>query len=398
MTRGNSQQAGFGKNGRSRWPSFLLLLLLNLLFWQDNPTTLQAQSQTPAYWRHSASSRISHVINQDMNQDGVDEFLVAAENGRIEFLNAIGNLQWSIPTGDVIQAMNILDLDDDPELEIALVANRNLTVLSMGGTELWSIPLNTISPPQELLAFSSTTGGQEWLARYNVQVSQLEPFDHDGDGREELLVLFSSGQLQLYDQEGQIIWSDDKNSSPLLSTQVIMQVADLNGDGQEEVALGYFDPSLRFSVLRLIDGNQQDIWEQAQPISDVISALTVVPFGEAGELFLAVGSGGGQINLLNYDRQREWWPRTLNKPITTLKTGEFNGEPLLFAGTEVGVVVAYRANGSRLWTRRLVPDANRPVVGLSTAKTSNEETDPLLAVLLGPETGTDGPTAFIVRP
>ncbi len=396
MTRGNSQLAGFGKNGRSHWSYLLLLLLISLLFWPNGPVALHAQTQTAAYWRHSASSRISHVINRDMNQDGVDEFLVAAENGRVELLNSIGNLQWSIPAGDVIQAINILNLDDEPELEIALVANRNLTVLTMGGSEIWSVPLNTITPPQALLAFSSAAGGQEWLARYNVQVRQIEPFDHDGDGREELLVLFSSGQLQLFDQDGQIIWSDNENNSPLISTQVIMEVADLNGDGREEVALGYFNPSLRFSELRLIDGNREDIWDQAQPISDVISALTVVPFGEEGELFLAVGSGGGQINLLNYERQREWWPRTLNKPITTLATGEFNDEPLLFAGTEVGVVVAYRANGSRLWTRRLVPDANRPVVGLSTAKTGNEETDPLLAVLLGPQTGSDGPNDVLL--
>lgn len=396
MTRGNSQPASFRKNGRSRWLYLLALLLCSFFFWQNNPTNLHAQTQTPAYWRHSASSRISHVISQDMNQDGVDEFLVAAENGRVELLNSIGNLQWSIPTGDVIQAINILNINADPELEIALVANRKLTMLSLGGSELWSITLHTITPPQALLAFSSTASGQEWLARYNVQVRQIEPFDHDGDGRDELLVLFSSGQLQLFDQEGRIIWSDNENSSPLLSTQVIMQVADLNADGREEVALGYFNPSLRFSELRLINGNQVDIWEQPQPISDVISDLTVVPFGEEGELFLAVGSGGGQINLLNYDRQREWWPRTLNKSITTLTAGEFNGEPLLFVGTEVGVVVAYRANGSRLWTRRLVPEANRPVVDLSTAKTGNNEADPLLAVLLGPQTGTNGPNDVLL--
>ena len=241
-----------------------------------------------------------------------------------------------------------------------------------------------------LLAFSSAQAGQEWLAQYNVQVRQIEPFDHDGNGRDEILVLFSNGQLQLFDQVGEIIWSDTKNSSPLLSTQVMMQVADLNADGQEEVALGFFNPPLRFSQLRLIDGNQADIWEQEQPISDRISALTIVPFGENGQLRLAVASEGGQIHLLDYDRQRMWWPRTLNKAVTTLTPGEFDGEPLLLAGTEVGVVIAYRANGSRLWTRRLVPDANRPIVDISTAQPANDENDPLLAVILGPERGANG--------
>ena len=316
--------------------------------------------------------------------------MIAAENGRVDFLSSVGNLQWSYAAGDIIQAINTLNINSDSAPEIALVADRNLSLLTVGGSELWSIELTTIAPPQPLLAFSSAEAGQTWLAQYNVQVRQIEPFDHDGNGRDELLVLFSNGQLQLFDENGDLIWFDDKNSSPLLNTQVFMQVADLNADGLEEVALGFFNPSLRFSQLRLIDGNQQDIWDQAQPISDVISALTLVPFGDNGELTLAVGSEGGQINLLNYNRQRVWWPRTLNKSITALTAGEFEGEPLLLAGTEVGMVVAYRANGSRLWTRRLVPDANRPVVDLSTAQPTTEENAPLLAVILGPEEGTNG--------
>ena len=390
MTRGISQQAGSKQYGRFPWLRALLLFLVVLLLLQDTPTRLNAQNQTQAYWRHSASSRISHVLNHDLNLDGVDEFLIAAENGRVDLLNSVGNLQWSFPAGDIVQAVNILNIDEDDESEIALVANRQLTVLSVGGTEQWSIELNILNAPQSLLAFSSAAEGQEWLTQYNVQVRQIEPFDHDGNGRDEILLLFSNGQLQLFDEHGKLIWLDDKNSSPLLSTQVFMQVTDLNADGLQEVALGFFNPSLRFSQLRLIDGNQQDIWEQAQPISDVISALAVVPFGENGAPTLAVGSKGGQINLLNYERQRVWWPRTLNRPITALAAGAFGDEPLLLAGTEVGVVVAYRANGSRMWTRRLAPDANRPIVDLSTAGPTNDDNDPLLAVILGPEKGSSG--------
>ena len=390
MIRGNGQLADRKQNGRFPWLTTLFLFGILLFLLQPPPAPLNAQSQTQGYWQHSASSRISHILNHDVNLDGVDEFLIAAENGRVELLNSVGNLQWSFPAGDIIQAIRILNIDPDPEPEIALVTNRNLTVLSIGGTEQWSVELNTIDAPEALLAFSNVEAGQEWLAQYNVQVRQIEPFDHDGNGRSEILILFSNGLLQLFDENGDRIWSDDKNSSPLLNSQVFMQVTDLNNDGLEEVALGAFNPSLRFSQLRLIDGNQQDLWDQPQPISDVISALTIVPFGENDTHYLAIGSEGGQINLINYDRQRVWWPRSLNKPITALTAGTFADEPLLLAGTDVGVVVAYRAGGNRLWTRRLAPDANRPILDLSTAKPSNDENDPLLAVILGPEEGATG--------
>ena len=145
MIRGITQLAGRKRNGRFRWLRILLLFLGTLILLPDTPLALNAQNQTQGYWRHSASSRISHVLNHDLNLDGVDEFLIAAENGRVELLNSVGNLQWSFPAGDIIQAINILNIDDDPEHEIALVANRKLTVISAGGSELWSIELNTIS-------------------------------------------------------------------------------------------------------------------------------------------------------------------------------------------------------------------------------------------------------------
>jgi hypothetical protein len=389
MTRGNAQLAGLLQNGRFyRWPLLVFLLILFVLL----PNAAQpaaAQDQIQAYWRHSASRRISHVITHDINRDGVDEFVIAAENGRVDLLSSVGALQWSFPAGDVIQAINVLNLNDDPEEEIALVSSRQLTILGSDGALLWSVDLTPISPPQPLLAFSSSAAGQEWVTQYNLEVRQIEPFDHDGDGRNELLVLYSNGQLQLFDATGKVMWSDTKSSTALQNTRAMMQIADLNGDGQSEIALGFFNPTLRFSQLRLIDGNQADIWEQPQPISDVISALIALPFGPDGALYLAAGSEGGQIHLIDYARQRVWWPRTLNKPVTALTAAEYGGEPLLLAGTEVGVVVAYRANGSRLWTRRLVPEANRPIVALTTAQPANDENEPLVAVILGPGEGSN---------
>lgn len=390
MTRGTTQPVGFYKNGRSRWRHLpLLLLFLTLLFWPASTPSLLAQTQNPAYWRHSAPSRISHILNDDFNQDGVDELLIAAENGRVELLDSTGDLQWHYLSEEAVHAVSTLNLNNEPDLEIALAANRQLTMLSGDGSTLWTSELQTLAPPQGLLAFSSREAGQAWVNQYAVQVRQLKPFDYDGNGRDELLVLFDNGQLQLFDHLGNILWTDTESSYPLLNTQVVMEVVDLNRDGQEEIALGFFNPSLRFSEVRLLDGQRQDLWTERQPISDRVSAITVVPFGDNGEPVLAIGSEGGQLHLINYNRQREWWPRTLNKAITALAVGEFAGEPLLLAGTEVGVVVAYRANGSRLWTRRLAPDANRPIVGLSAALTSSEN-DPLLAAILGPADNLSG--------
>ncbi|WP_420631345.1 AAA family ATPase [Candidatus Leptofilum sp.] len=390
MKRGTTQLAGFGKNGRFGWPILFLLLLTGFLLWQSPPQTAFAQEQNPAYWRHSAPRRINHILNEDINHDGVDEFVIAAENGRIELLNSVGDLQWSHAAGDIVQAIGTANLDGDQAMEIAFVSERNLTVLNSEGRELWSSVLNTLAPPQALLAFGSQEAGQAWQAQYQIQVRQIESFDYNGNGRDELLLLFDDGQLQLYSETGSRIWVDDSNSYPLRDNPAVMTVLDLNQDGQQEIALGYFNPTLRFSQLRLINGQGQDIWADKHPIPNRVSTLAVVPFGENGEPLLAIGSEGGQIHLINSERQRAWWPRTLNKAITVLTVGEHAGEPLLLAGTEVGVVVAYRANGSRLWTRRLATEANRAVVSLTAARLGSGENAPLLAAALAPPAEVDG--------
>ena len=130
MTRGIPQLAGFGQNGRLRWRRILLLYSsLFLLVLQQTPSSVQAQNQTAAYWSHSASSRISHIINQDLNQDGVDEFIVASENGRIELLNSVGNVLWSYAAGDIVQALTVLNMDEDPELEIGInILDKSLVI------------------------------------------------------------------------------------------------------------------------------------------------------------------------------------------------------------------------------------------------------------------------------
>ncbi|MCA9916596.1 MAG: AAA family ATPase [Anaerolineales bacterium] len=390
MTRGSQHLASLCKNGRSRWPTWLLLLLISLLLAQIPTQAVLAQEQNPAYWRHSAPRRISHILNADVNQDGVDEFVIAAENGRIELLDSAGSLQWSYPARDRIQSITTLNLNADARLEIAYVAGRSLNILSSEGSLIFTTTLNTLTPPQALLAFGSATTGQEWRAQYTVPVQQVEAVDRNGDGYEEPLILFSDGQLQLFDETGNLVWADTENSYPLLDNRVIVQIIDFNADGRDEIAFGYYNPALRFSQIRLLNGQGQDIWAETQPISDRISTMAVVPFGEDEQPLLAVGSDLGQVHLINFARQRAWWPRTLNKAITALTVGEFDGESLLLVGTEVGVVVAYRANGSRLWTRRLAPEADRPIVALTAARPSRSENEPLLAVILGPTQGSAG--------
>jgi hypothetical protein len=68
---------------------FVVLLSCYLLT-HLTPTYAQAQPEIPSYWQYAASGRLLHVEPADVDRDGVDEFLVADENGRVDLIRASG--------------------------------------------------------------------------------------------------------------------------------------------------------------------------------------------------------------------------------------------------------------------------------------------------------------------
>ena len=375
------------------------LFLLLLFVFSPYPTTAQEQSQN--YWRYSASREIDQIIVSDVNHDGVEEFVLAAESGRIDLLSSDGILQWSYRDEEdlPVRAINTLNIDQasHPPQEIALISNNQLTLLDNEGNQLWQKRLKTAVTPQTLFTTGGVESENEWEEAYQIQPIDLQPFDHDGDGRDEILLLLNTGQLLLYDGEGNEIWrNDDNNLIPVEDVIPILSVGDMNQDGIPEIALGYFNPERRFSELTLIGADGLPIWTRNQPLSGRVTAVHIVPFIENGEQQIAVATDRGDLHLYNYLHEREWWARTLNKPITALTFANLQEGPALVAGTEVGVVVAYSPEGRRYWTRHLAPNADRPVTTLSAAQFTPDNTDPSLAVVLGAEASSGRPNDVIL--
>ncbi|HEX6383990.1 MAG TPA: AAA family ATPase [Anaerolineae bacterium] len=366
----------------------LLLVSLILVVLAHSAPPASAQSQSANYWRHPASRRLTHIVAADVNHDGVDEFLVVAENGKVDLVSSDGRAKWSYAAGEQLFAVGTANVDgpSQPDREVILAARNRLILLTAEGRELWQTPIKPVATPLTLLTGGSLETESEWLAQYDAIPVEVAALDADDDDSEELVVLLESGQVQLYDGDGALLWRHTRDTVPSVSTQPRMATGDLDGDGTTEIVLGFFNPQRRFSQLDLIAGNGEARWDQVQAVSGRLTALTLVPFGDHGELHIAVGSSLGRINFYDGERRSTFF-RTLNKPITAMTVAYLPEGPILVAGTEVGTVVAYNAEGRRVLTRNLATGANRTIVALSAASFIPAESQSMLAVVLGPTEG-----------
>ncbi len=358
---------------------FTFYVSILLLFLTASPAA--AQTQSPSYWQYRAAGRLQHVITADLNGDSFDEFVVVDEDGKVDILDADGVWQNSYTAAAPVAAIQTMDTDDARQSprEIVLGYPNRLVLLAANGSELWQTPLTALATPPDLLASSSRAAELAWQFQYDAIPTAIERFDWDGDGRSEILVLLNSGQLQLLDGNGNLIWRYVRGSNPAIEIQPLMTVADFNQDGQDEVALGYFTPSLRFSQLALIDRNGRLLWDQEQPISGRLTSLKTANL--AGRSYIVLGNNLGHLYVYDSNRQRFWF-RTINRPITALTTVSLSDGPGIAVGTDGGSVIVYNWEGQRQWTRHLSPNAQRRIIGLSAAPPLTPDDQPFLAAVI----------------
>ncbi|MCP5098357.1 MAG: AAA family ATPase [Chloroflexi bacterium] len=353
------------------------------------PVTAQTDSSNN-YWRHPASLSLDHLHPADTNNDGIDEFIIVAENGEVDLLSTDGISQWRYPANESVAAVGTTNIDgaSQPHKEIIIALHNRLLLLSSTGDLLWEKPIYAVDPPQALLINSGETSSDEWRTQYPAIPVAVDAIDHDQDGHEEIVVLLQSGQVQLFDSSGQFLWRYARGTTPSLNAGATMIVDDLNQDGQEEIVLGYFR---RFSQLTILDGNGRSIWEQPIGISGRITALTLVDFTNQPGKSIVVGTDRGDLNLYSANRNRIW-PRTLNVPITAVSVAYLSEGPVIMVGTSAGTITGFSEEGRRIWSRQLSETADRPIIALGSVPYHPDERQPFLSVVLGSVDGSPEPS------
>ncbi|MFO7679072.1 MAG: PQQ-binding-like beta-propeller repeat protein [Chloroflexota bacterium] len=376
---------------RSLFTVYCILFTVSCLLFTALPAN--GQSTTASYWQYAASGRLRQVIPADVNKDGITEFILVDESGRVTFVNAKGEREWSVEPGSPVTAVGVIPQADPAAAgqAVALGVANELIFLTSYGDELWRIPLTAVTIPISLLTSSGYNTAAAWQDQYAAIPHTILPYDADQDGIAEILVLLDSGQIQLFDQSGALLWRYTRNVSPVVRANPSIEIADFAPDiPGDEILLGRFNPR-RFSQLMLIDNQGGLIWEHN--LSGRMTALTTISFND--EPHIAAGTSRGDIFLFDRDNHRLWL-RTLNKPITSLAAAKTETGPVLIAGVNVGTLVAFNEEGRRLWTQELAPAANYEIQNISVSPFVPKENHPLLAVLLRPNQQREEPADVLL--
>jgi hypothetical protein len=361
----------------------LPLLLILLLGWPSLPS---AQAQSNAYWQHSAASSLRQVLNVDIKGDGVDEILIVTQTGQVDLLHADGTRLWNFAAGQTVYAAAVLN-GSSASAEVVLGLNNRLLVLDADGQLIAEIPLTLRPAPLNILTGSDAPTAQAWQEMRQARPLMIAPF-RTGDGQQDILVLLQNGQVQRYERNGRFLWSHQEPGISAGDANLRLLVDDMDGNGQDEILLGFFDAQLRYSRLVLLSEEGRPVWSQS--ISGRLTAAVFVQFdagvdppagAPAPPRYIAVGNNLGQVMLYNKSQSR-LWPRTVNRPVTALTPVPLADGQALAVGTEAGSIIVYDGNGRRLWTSNLSAEANRRVLALSAPPLSPLPDQPALAALL----------------
>ena len=176
---------------------FTVYCLLLTIFLLTTPAISHSQSPAAPYWLYNASGPVQHVVPIDLDKDGIDDFILVDELGRVTLVNAKGEREWSQETGVPVTAVGTLpqSIFNTPEQAVILGFENELALLSNYGDTVWRIPITAVDIPLSLLTSTGYAESEAWQSQYPAIPIAIHTYDYDQDGQAEILVLLHSGQL-----------------------------------------------------------------------------------------------------------------------------------------------------------------------------------------------------------
>ncbi|NOZ21188.1 MAG: hypothetical protein GXP25_08865 [Planctomycetes bacterium] len=162
---------------------------------------------------------ISTIRVADVDADGGDEWIVGGRSG-VGLYESTGKKVWAFATEGDVRAIDVADLDGDGKPEIVFGCDdEKVRALDYQGKELWSF-----------VCKESYQGTSSRPAVDYVKISDL-----DGDGEKEIVA--GANWVHVLSGDGKLKWEKymDFRRGRICGDFICGDVADINGDGKQEI-------------------------------------------------------------------------------------------------------------------------------------------------------------------
>ncbi|MBT3381843.1 MAG: hypothetical protein HN742_08920 [Lentisphaerae bacterium] len=332
----------------------------------DRDSAGQAATPLPAQWRFDAGGKINQlrtflgnpgagVMLDDRRPlpDSLGIVAVATEAGHVIFLNRKGNevhrVEADAPVNDVV----VDDIDGDGTTELLLARHDStLQCVNEDGTTRFLFQPAKERATNSMLQLATNSATQVFTANTG-----------DIDGK---LTLVSTGDQRLHAVEPNgnrrwMFWS----YAGLFTTQGLY---DLDGDGDKEVIGGNGRVSSADPLFFLDDDKPRNDGFRGftrRILNDgwgaTLSSMAIADFDGDGTDEIAIGTGKGNLHLIDphqtdgpiRNKPEYRWTRQLGDDVRAMLAIEAAGRPLIVAASLSGFVVTFDANGDKQWSTSL---------------------------------------------
>ncbi|MBM3858734.1 MAG: hypothetical protein FJ395_03685 [Verrucomicrobia bacterium] len=240
----------------------------------------------------------------------------------------------------------------------------DIVALSATGKKLWQTKVDgavtALAAGKGLVVYGTDTATLGVLGADGKKVAEVRPpmyrgvpsrvrtitlADLDGDGTEEIVIGCDSWQYMAYSPALKLIWK----TVYYAHGATVGHVADLDGDGQPEIIAGN-----AYYALQILNNRGKVVARGSGSFGPEQTAVT------SCKGMAIVGTDGGAVLAFDAKGSR-LWETNVGDRVTTLRSDVVAGKPRIIAASESGYVWALDALGKTIWKRDLGEPVRRLV-------------------------------------
>lgn len=302
-------------------------------------------------WGYTPNDFVNFVYSSDLNNNGVQEVIVGSRDGIIYNLGKkakYGHKNWETNVGGEVKALKVVNIDDDSNKEILVGVDKvmhGVRILDYQGLDKGSTIDIIKSRVYDLYPEDIDKDGKKeivigsvdkkvyvlkgqykimWEYTTNGPVHYVYAADLDSNGDVEIVAMSkwkevdeTKAEIYVLDKNGKLKWNYMIKDGIYLTSSKVLDVADLDNDGKEEIIVGTYKHGLD-----ILDADGKLKWNF--PTEKLVNVIYTSDLDNDGYISVLIGARP-YFYVVDKDGRLEW-KTPVNTTIFSIYTTDLNND------------------------------------------------------------------------